>query len=241
MFMWRWLQVQGTCGLAASHLQQERSGNSEFFCKDFIFFIWSFLQSVEAQLKANPDLANTLCHYSGLRQDDPWRYCVGGMVRGGYCCLGVSISLFSLNDDLAVLYTGRSSTTTDACLRGESSLLCLCIVVAFWVIWWYPKSDHCDQSAVPSLLTEYKVNPNSRSRAGQTPLHIAAIYGRSLSWLSWHGGWNWGKRKNILTNRKEGDLQRLDEQVRSRWWPLRHVRSGCLSSLLFCYFTDYNP
>ena len=32
-----------------------------------------------------------------------------------------------------------------------------------------------------SLLTVYKVNPNLRSRAGQTPLHIAGIYGRSPS------------------------------------------------------------
>ena len=72
------------------------------------------------------------------------------------------------------------------------------------MIRWYPKSYSCDHSAVPSLLTEYKVNPNSRSRAGQTPLHIAAIYGRSLSWLSWHGGWNWGKRKKYFDKLKGG-------------------------------------
>ena len=199
-----------------------------------------FLQSVEGKLKANPDLANTLCHYSGLRQDDPWWCCVGGMVRGGYCCLGLSISLFSLNDDFCSLVHWAVKHNNRRLLE-RWKFIVIFIVVAFWVIWWYPKIDHCDHSAVPSLLTEYKVNPNSRSRAGQTPLHIAAIYGRSLSSLSWHGGWNWGKRKNILTNWKAGDLQRLEEQVRSRWWPLRHVWPGCLSSLLFCYFTDNNP
>ena len=38
MFKWLWLQVQGTCGLAPSHLQ-ERSGfsNSEFFVKHSSF------------------------------------------------------------------------------------------------------------------------------------------------------------------------------------------------------------
>ena len=147
----------------------------------------------------------------------------GGMVRGGYCCLGLSISLFSLNDDFCSLVHWAVKHNNRRLLE-RWKFIVIFIVVAFWVIWWYPKSDHCDHSACPSLLTEYKVNPNSRSRAGQTPLHIAAIYGRSLSWLSiganngqaWHGGWNWGRRKNILTNWKAGDLQRLEEQVRSR-------------------------
>jgi len=37
---------------------------------------------------------------------------------------------------------------------------------------------HNNRQLLESLLTDYNVNPNSKSRAGQTPLHIAAIYGR---------------------------------------------------------------
>jgi len=68
-------------------------------------------QSAESQLKAKPELAETVCHYSGLS-----------------------------------------------------------------LIHWAVK--HNNRRLLESLLTEYKVDPNLRSRAGQTPLHIAAIYGR---------------------------------------------------------------
>ena len=131
-----------------------------------------FLQSVEGKLKANPDLANTLCHYSGLRQDDPWWCCVEGWFGVVIAVLGFWFHFLALMTTLqSCTLGGQAQQPTPAwevkvhCYVYSGRVLGDLVISQKWPLW--PKC--CPQPAdqvqgEPQLKISCWTNPSSHRR-----------------------------------------------------------------------------